>query len=190
MPTNTQIANLALAALGGKHLISLDDASEEARRINDCYDLKRREALRAHPWNFAIKRAELGLLSTAPVFGYSNAFELPADCLRVLDCNRLTDREQGDEFKIEGQSLVSDAGSAKIRYIADITETALFDDAFVTYFAALLEAELAYSLANSPQKQQLASQKAVTLLRQARGSDGQEGTPRPVLQDEWIDARS
>ena len=42
------------------------------------------QLLRAHAWNFATRYATLSKQGT-PEHGYTQAYRLPADCLRVLD---------------------------------------------------------------------------------------------------------
>lgn len=58
--TETEIANLAISLIGGKSLTALDtDASAQAISCRKWFDTARDEALIAHPWNFAMKRARL-----------------------------------------------------------------------------------------------------------------------------------
>ena len=83
--SETAIANSALAKIGAKSILSLDDDSREARLMKQQFAPLRDMLLRSHPWNFAIKRLELAASSTAPIFGFDNRFVLPVDYLRVLE---------------------------------------------------------------------------------------------------------
>ncbi len=57
---NLAIANGALLRLGAKKISSLTEPGNDAATLcNHWIDRVRREALRAHPWNFALKRAQL-----------------------------------------------------------------------------------------------------------------------------------
>ena len=66
MTTETTICNLALAHLGDERIGSLTDDSEAARACNAVYVLARDGLTRAHPWNFAIQRANLAAEATSP----------------------------------------------------------------------------------------------------------------------------
>lgn len=60
--TETAIANLALSLLAGKEMANIDtDATQQARVCRKWFDAVRDEALAAHAWNFATKRARLTL---------------------------------------------------------------------------------------------------------------------------------
>lgn len=50
------IANIALSKIGVQRLTSFSENTEPARLLNAIYGTLRDEVLRAHPWNFAIKR--------------------------------------------------------------------------------------------------------------------------------------
>ncbi len=120
-----------------------------------------------------------------PAFGYDNSFALPPDNLRILEVD-----ERDTEFKKEGQLFLTDSASPEVRYIAQITDPSKFDSLFVDAFAALLAANLAYIITGfrtvEAQKIELFKSK----LAEARATDGQEGTPVDVIDDEWILARS
>jgi len=55
------ICNLALARLGDSRIVTIGDAKPEAEYCSLFYNQTRDECLRAHPWNFATKRAALSL---------------------------------------------------------------------------------------------------------------------------------
>lgn len=57
--TQLDIANRALLRLGAKKIDSLTEDSDRARACDAEVDEVRQETLRAHPWNFARKRARL-----------------------------------------------------------------------------------------------------------------------------------
>ena len=64
------ICNRALEKLGGGYIAALTEASKEARALNRAYDYVRDAVLRAHPWNFAIKRASLARFFIQGAFGW------------------------------------------------------------------------------------------------------------------------
>lgn len=116
-----EICNSALLKLGAERINALSENNKRARLCNERFDALRKEVLRAHPWNFAIRRANLARLSTTPEYEYNFEYQLPTDCLRVLETEADKDNPSGDilgnsytKYKIEGRKLLTNAsGVAK-----------------------------------------------------------------------------
>ncbi len=113
-----QICNAALLKLGAERINSLTENNKRARLCNERYDSLRKEVLRAHPWNFAIRRADIPKLTTKPEYEYAAEYQLPNDCLRVLETEADKSNPSGDilgpsttKFKIEGRKLLTNASS-------------------------------------------------------------------------------
>lgn len=172
--------NNALLLLGDNVIISLTDNTARARLANNVFGPTRDAVLRAHPWNCAVTRANLALLSTAPISGWQAQFTLPSDpyCLRVLAIN--DDEESGDNgtvFKIEGRKLLANTTVAKIRFISRITDANQYDSMLYDAFIFRLASKMAYPVTGSL----TVSQEMWTLyegvIKEARTVDGQEGSP-------------
>ena len=56
MASEVDICNRALSKLGAARITSLTEDSVNARACNAMYESVRDAELRAHPWNFAMKR--------------------------------------------------------------------------------------------------------------------------------------
>ena len=181
MPTSeTHIANLALAHLGESPVQSLDESSAASRACLLHYAQCRDEVLRAHRWNFAQDRAQLTQLSTAPAFGWSFQYALPALCLRVVEFN---DTEIGDviseTFIIEGRRLLTNSATAKIVFIQRITDVSLFDPLFTDALAVKLAIKLSEVIRGASGKvQELVSAYQNMLMPLARRTDANEGRRR------------
>lgn len=191
MPTSTDIANIALSRIGhNRQIASLDDeATAEADLMRLHYPIARDALLRSHPWNFAVKRAELASDATAPDFEYGYRFSLPIDCLKVLRTKTESENIE-DDYRIEGRYLLSNDDTVLIEYIAQITDTTQFDAMFVDVLAQKLAAEAAMPLINDARVAQAAMQMYMAKLTDARSTDAQEGVPRPVIQSyDWLNAR-
>lgn len=147
--SETTICNLALGKLGGRRIMSLDDASAEARQCKLAYEPTRDEALRAHRWNFAARRANLSRLADPPPFGWRARYQLPSDCLRVLQLNGYEDYERPDLWEVEGRQLLTDRETAQVKYVARVTDATQFDALFVKALACKLAAEIAKALTGS-----------------------------------------
>tara|TARA_R110000796_G_scaffold252537_2_gene387468 strand:+ start:11426 stop:12028 length:603 start_codon:yes stop_codon:yes gene_type:complete len=145
MASETDICNLALARFGEKRIMSLSETSEAAKVCAIFYDQTRDEILRAHRWNFAMKRAVLSQIVTAPIFGYDYAYQLPTDYIRfgALNDGDLLERA---EFVIEGDQLLSDVETANFRYVWRITDSQQFDALFIDALSTKLAAKIAPSL--------------------------------------------
>lgn len=182
--TKTGICNAALRLLGAARITAISDATEPARILTDVYDMIQDEVLAAHPWNFAIKRDSLTELGTAPEFKYAHAFQLPADCLRII-------KMEDDEaiFERESDTLVTDETTAKIKYIARITDTTKYTPAFISMFAQRLAAEIAYPITNSAKTVETMYKLYIEKLKIAKGVDAQEGTGQKIEELSWEEAR-
>lgn len=83
MPSETDIANIAMQLIGEQPITSLDEDSERARLAKSYFRGAVDRVLGAYPWVWAKKRSLLAESSEAPAFGYSYQYLLPADCLRI-----------------------------------------------------------------------------------------------------------
>jgi hypothetical protein len=181
--TDTSISNSALIKIGAQRINNLDESNKRAQLCKEQFPKIKVALLRSHPWNFAIKRVELSMDTTAPVFEYTNQYTLPSDCLRVL---RLED--ENIVFKVEGTKLLTNSDVLKMEYIADVA-TGNFDPMFAETFAFKLALDIAYALTNSSSLQVRLKNDYDEFRRDSRSADAQEGTPLPVTNDEWVESR-
>ncbi len=183
--SEAEIGNSALIKLGAEgRILSLEDNSREARIIKEQF-FKIRDALfRAHPWNFTIKRVGLAALPTAPEWGFSKQFQVPTDCLRILE----TDVPEA-EWQKEGNVLVTDASDINIRYISKITEVAKWDTCFCESFACRLAHDICYAITQSNTLKDELFKEYRYWIGEARSFDGQEGGTRQVYANQWLNAR-
>lgn len=190
MTTDVTIVNAALIRLGETTIAALSDATKPARLANAIYADLRDAVTRAHPWNFALVRAEVTANASAPTWGYANAYDLPDDpyCLRVL---RVAGEDECDgRWTVEGRQIVSDLPSPiRILYLRRISDPADADPLFREALAARLARELAEPLGKSTSLQQAMAELYEGKLREARSVDGQEGTPEILTADSWLTAR-
>jgi len=183
MASQVDICNIALSNLGDQLITSMTEANSRARACNLRFDDTRDAVLRTHPWNCATSRATLAVSGT-PNWGYSNSFALPTECLRVLEVD-----DPDQEWKIEGRNIVSDGSSIKIRYIAQVTDTTLFDATLIQAIALRLGYEIAETLTGNLDLKREMWQKFQFALSEARSNDAMEGTPERIESDEFLLAR-
>jgi len=193
MASQTSICNIALTRIGHETITDITEDNKAARMCSVHYADTLESMLRAHPWNFAVRRVELAQLTATPEYEFAYQYTLPSDCLKVL---RTEDDSAGyyTEYRIESLStgervLVTDAGTCKLEYIASVTDPNLMDALFRDAFSARLSAELAVVLTDNASLAEKLWQIGEEKLRLAMTMDAQEGTPRDIIADQWLQAR-
>lgn len=131
MQTRTQIANNALSYLSAGSITSINDDDAKARAIKGVFDQAAQEVIRTHRWSCCIGRAQLSQLSADTLqsgnFGYAYAYQLPTDCLRILDINGEPWSDKAEYFDLNGRQLLSDLGEIYLRYVRWEQESSLWD---------------------------------------------------------------
>ncbi|MEW5705085.1 MAG: hypothetical protein AB1781_10960 [Pseudomonadota bacterium] len=184
-----EICNLALTRLGHSAITAFSEASVGASLAKLHYANTRDAVLRAHPWNFAIRRVMLAQETTTPAFEYTYQYALPADFLKIVRTD-LDAQGYSVDYRIEGRKLLTDEGTIGIEYIARIEDVAQFDPMFVDCLAARLAAEIGTKLTDNAQMIRTAWEIYGEKIREARSVDAQEGTPRDIIADEWLLSRA
>lgn len=185
----TGICNSALAKIGAARITALEEGSKNASLCADLYERCRDDLLRAHNWNFATARAKLARRAEAPVFGYAHAYALPADWVRCVSAH---DSESGGperRYRVEGDSLLSDAEAVYLRYIRRVEDVNLMPADFREALACLLARELAVPIAQSNTLEEKLEARFRTRLRRARTTDGLEDQVEPMPLGAWAEVR-
>lgn len=174
--TKVSICNEALSMIGAKAIQSFDDNIDNARRCASIYDSTRRALLRMHPWSFAKKRAQLAPVSTHQAFGYSHAFPLPKDFIRVYDSGQ-------QNYEMEGRHILANAKLINLVYVADEDNEEIWDSLFCECMALYLVNKLAKPITGSQAEADSAWQKLQNMLKQARAINGQERPAQDFAAD-------
>ena len=183
--TAVDCCNSALQRVGASTILSLSDNSPEARACSVAYDSNRRDELRKHPWNFAVKRAVLAPDATAPAFDYKYAFTLPTDCVRLL-----RPPTPDLDWQIEGGKILTNDGSTLyVRYLSDITDPTLWDPSFYNVVAGALAIDICERLTQSNTKKQMLISQYNDDVRMARRMNAFESGPKDAADDDWWIAR-
>jgi hypothetical protein len=200
MTSNVDIANYALNIIGASNISDFTENSKPARLVNQRYDGIRDAVFRSHPWNCLIRRAQLPQEVTAPAFGYARQYSLPTDpyCLRVLEFSNgsmsypqdnMTSNSGGPVFVIEGRKLLTDEGTARIKYVARVTDPNEYDASLTEVLATRLAMEIAYAITGSTSVVQAAAAMYDDKIREARFVDATEGAPQRIEASDFIEAR-
>jgi hypothetical protein len=189
MASKVDICNRALQKLGAKSIISLTEDSRNARACNTAFEPVKLAELRAHPWNFAIKRAELAADATAPEWGRANSFTLPSDFVGMAP-DYPEDNANDKDWQLEGKKiLTNDSAPIYIRYKYNVTDPNEMDSLFREALACRLAAELAEALTQSNVKKSDLKADYKDVISEAKKQNAIENIGEDGPEDEWITAR-
>lgn len=145
MSSVVSICNLALSNIGKTNIVSLTEASAEARACNQFYEHTRDVLLQSYPWRFAGKTASLAELTNDKPGRWERAYQRPTDCLSVRwvrpvyaedDPQPKTAKEEtAFPYDIEGQKIYADLSPAFLRYTSRTTDPTKFPPAFIDALA-------------------------------------------------------
>jgi hypothetical protein len=180
----TDLVNTALVRLGQPRITSLaDDTSNRAVLARQFYAGIRDAVLEDKGWNEATARATL-VTTTAPTWGFSNAFALPADFLRLIHV-----REPDTEYRVEGKTIVTDLDEFHIRYVKRLEDVSQMSRQLQDAISKRLSAELAKPLTGSDLLSRQNWQLYQDALDQAKDTDAQQGQVDQVAGSSWLNSR-
>jgi hypothetical protein len=182
-----QVYKAAATAVGSStQITSPEDDRPVARAITAVWEIQRQAAIRDGSWNFAIKRARLPALNSAPTHGYDYAYQLPAACLRLIEVSG----QAREDYQLEGREILCDArGPLDIRYLRDVTEPAEWDSEFADAFAQRIAWRIGRKLAGSTFDKDGAWREYQALIAAAKSTDAIENPPIEQEESDWVKAR-
>jgi len=178
----TGIANLALSNLGEARIQSLTENSARARacsaRIESCMET----VLRMNVWNSALERQLLTQIE-APVFGWNYTYQLPADCIKVVEV------EPVSRFMVEKKNILSNETSLYLLYVATPTDTNNLDILLAEAIAMKLAVEIAETLTSKEGLKSEMAQKYFLSIQEARSANSRDKTPEHRERSSYLDAK-
>ncbi len=148
MRTSLHIINAALRKMGGRRVMALTEEYEPLRlaldALPDVVDL----VLRDHAWSHTMRWVSLARSATESAFGYSFAYILPQDCVRLIDVRaRPAPDAPLAHYALAGsgagQIICTNAKPAYARYVARVEDVACWPQDFAEAVACRLAAEIA-----------------------------------------------
>lgn len=187
--SDAQICNMALTQLGAKRITTLTEDSKNARECNAVFDNVRDAVLTDYIWTFAQKRVALATVAGDPVWTddlMTVVYQKPSDFLQLNFVNIETAK-----VRVEGDQILSDTASLKIKYTFRQTDTTVYHPKFTEAFAARLALELAFAITSN----RSLAESAATIyyekkLPNAQSIDAMQETPLQPMHDELIVART
>lgn len=188
--SEVSICNKALGLLAQDQIISLTDPeSIQADLCQRLYPSVRQEMLEAGDWSFAMKRAELAALSTAPEFGWDYKSQLPSDTLRVVgvwDNTYMTGRQ---EYRREEDTLLTNFSPVYVKYIFDLEDPNKFSPLFRKVLYTELAAQLCVPLTEDAKKEEMLTNRALFLLEEAEARDALQGSQERYAESRFFEVR-
>ena len=178
----TGIANLALSNLGEARIQSLTENSSRARACSARIDGVLETVLRMAVWNSALERKLLTQID-APLFGWNYTFQLPSDCIKVVEV------EPVSKFHVEKRNILSNETTLYLLYIATPTDTNNLDSLLAEAIAMKLAVEVAETLTSKEGLKQEMAQKYFLALQEARSANSRDKTPEHRERSSWLDAK-
>lgn len=178
------VCNSALLKVGGDLISSLTDGSRAAYICNTLYTVLRDKCMGDAPWGFAIAQAQISPQATPPLFDYQFAYQLPADCLRPLNC-------ESEPWTVVAGGLLycNSQGPLNLTYIQRNTDESSWDERFAEAFALLLARELALALVQSVPLQGTMDKMYQMAIKDARALNAVSKSPKHLIADLWSSAR-
>lgn len=192
------ICNMALAQLGEAPIESVKDQNERARKMDLFYDAARREVMRKHDWAFSRRAGKLARVTIPKEenpFPMSETYAYPADALyvvRVFVPCKSAERLPFNEFysaALHKKCIASPLEHAHAEYVQDITDESLFTPDFCDMLALCLASKTAMTLTGDAQLAQLAYQKYMLALDEARIANKTEEWGRMPRKSAFVEVR-
>jgi len=190
MSSIVEICNMGLVLIGDQTITALTDSNDRATVASTFYEPTRDAVLRAHPWGFAKTRVALAMAAGTPNSNkYSYHFTLPTSpkCLRVLEVEE--DYPGQIPYSVEARKLLCNDSSISILYVAQVTDSGLFDALFTDALAARLAMAFAMALTKQKTLIELAAKVYEMKINEARTMDGLESTPKEIYNDTLLRGR-
>jgi hypothetical protein len=188
--TPTDISNMALDILKEAPISDISDGRPISNWLNRNFATTRDALLERADWNFAMVRQSVASDSDTPI-GWSYAYSLPADCIRVCPLTYLGQTEgRLVQHEVERRRILTNAPSPiYIRYVSRSEDYDAYPATFVEALAARLAMKMAHWLTGKSNFASIAENMYKDAMNSAWLSDAMQGTSPRAADDEWVDAR-
>lgn len=192
--SKVDICNLALGHLGNYGSVTNIDTPTGSKETTFAlwYDITRQTLLKRMIPNFAMSRRTIAAVSVTPPFGYTNVFEYPSDCLKVLGLGDIDQRAEYI-FNVEGEYIyTADAwvDGLELRFIKDIKDVNSFSPEFKLAFAMELAKNVALDITQSAEKAALLEKVLPMRLMELTSINAQENRPIRLSVSRFKQARN
>lgn len=187
MASKTSIANGALVKLGQDLINSVTDTNNKAARIcNERLDNAKEVVLNASYFVGSIKRVTLASTTTTPAFNYTNEFELPSDCLKVVT---VEPTGKDTDYALEGGKILYSGTSLELIYVANITDFNLLDPLVNEAISCYLAYDIAYLITNDNQTTERMKEMYEATIRKAITNNNRQRRRLSFQATDFLNAR-
>lgn len=184
MASDIDMASNALLLLGDSAISSFTEGGFGATIMANIYEDTYRDVLSSHPWSFALKEQSLNKLTQSPdeSTGYSNAFQLPTDLIRIWQTF------DNCRYTIVGDKLYSNLDSILMRYIYKVEESQL-PPHFVKAMEYRLASDAAMGITDNATLGSQWYEKYIMQLGRAQAIDSQNRPQSGISDSPYVDVR-
>jgi hypothetical protein len=190
------VYNGALEHLGNRPLASLVEVGQPRRALDAAWDAAVAYCLEAGQWRFARRLAQLDQTpSTTPAFGFTYAFDIPDDHVRL--CGVWADealRTPLEDYREESDLWYANQSPIFIAYVSNSVSYGLdlgkWPSRFTEFVAVHLAAKTALSITGSDAKRDACiTMREKQYLPNALATDVMQDPPRRFPAGSWVRAR-
>ena len=148
MAESIDICNQAISLVGGGHITSVNDGTNEARQCKVHYGPALRKILSERWWTFATVRTELAQSADVPTTKYAFAYPIPFDCLKIQFATG-EDGLQFEDWVLEDGKILCNKERCFVTYTKCEQDAAKYPGPFESAFVHLLASRIAVGIAQS-----------------------------------------
>jgi len=184
MASAIDMASNALILIGDNPISSFEDAGAGAQAAGALYPDTKRRLLSEHPWSFALKQQRLNKLSQKPdtLTNYTNAFQIPADLIRLWNL------QPWGDYMIVGDLIYTNQSELLATYVYDVEEVQ-FPPHMVKAMEYNLASEFAISIMENEKLATLFTEKALIFTSKAMATDSQSRPQSAIVDSPLINTR-
>jgi hypothetical protein len=114
-----EVCNAALAYISQKPIQLLTDTNDiNARRCNTFFKTSVELVLREFEWSSAAKRVKLARNTSDPVFERTYQYNLPADCVKIIDVYTSETWSPYNRWNILGRKIQAESDTIYLKYVS------------------------------------------------------------------------
>ena len=186
-----QIYNNALLKVCKKQIDTPNDDSFEAKTCNALWDMALERTLACFTWSSTVKNTQLTETSSTPTM-FENSFQLPNDCVKILQAYASTDRDNFDfEWNTQGREFLTNESTIYIKYIARPTDTSLLNAHITDVIIWNLAMGLSYPFTGEDNRERaLREEFERVILPRAKANDAMENREIEYEESPWMESRN
>ena len=137
------------------------------------------EMSRDHPWRCMLSQAVLTASEDTPLFGFDFIYELPEDCVRIMEVNGVPLQESMRIYKVYKGRIYTDAETLELEYVSKPDDAISMDPLLASALTALVA--FRFAEIRRPQVAEKLYLEYQSFVSRARAIDLTQQNPKEVL---------